>query len=150
MYREAVESLDKETLIRLVLSQAETIAALTRQVEMLTTRVAALEAKLGLPPKTPGNSSTPPSQGHKPSEEAAVGPDSSFFRRLVSLRGRSTRIARRLWWQTELGFECRNTRRQHLDLPGQCGNRFRLRQNQADQCFLVERFNCFPIHPELE
>ena len=39
----------------------------------LTTRVAELEAKLGLPPKTPGNSSTPPSQGHKPSEEPAVG-----------------------------------------------------------------------------
>lgn len=68
----------------------------------------------------------------------AVGPDSRFFRRLVSLRGRSIRIARRLWWQTELGFEFRNTRRQHLDLPGQCGNRFRLRQNQADQRFLVE------------
>lgn len=51
MNREAVESLDKETLIRLVLSQAGTIAALTRQVEMLTTRVAELEAKLGLPPK---------------------------------------------------------------------------------------------------
>ena len=59
MEREAVESLDKETLIRVVLSQAETIAALTRQVEMLTARVAELEARLGLPPKTPGNSSTP-------------------------------------------------------------------------------------------
>jgi len=65
MDREAVESLDKETLIRVVLSQAETIAALTRQVEMLTARVAELEAKLGLPPKAPGNSSTPPSQGRK-------------------------------------------------------------------------------------
>jgi transposase len=73
MNREAVESLDKETLILLVLSQAETIAALTLQVEMLTTRVAELEAKLGLPPKTPGNSSTPPSRGHKPSEQPAVG-----------------------------------------------------------------------------
>jgi len=73
MNREAVESLDKETLIRLVLSQAETIAALTRQVEMLTARVAELEAKLGLPPKTPDNSSTPPSQGQKQSEEPAAG-----------------------------------------------------------------------------
>jgi hypothetical protein len=51
MNREAVESLDKETLIRLVLSQAEAIAALTRQVEMLTARVVELEAKLGLPPR---------------------------------------------------------------------------------------------------
>ena len=81
MNREAVESLDKETLIGLVLSQAETIAALTRQVEMLTTRVAELETKLGLPPKTPGNSSTPPSQGHKPSEEPAVGSDSKSPRK---------------------------------------------------------------------
>ena len=81
MNREAVESLDKETLIRLVLSQAETIAALTRQVEMLTTRVAELEAKLSLPAKTPGNSSTPPSQGHKPSEEPVVGSDSKSPRK---------------------------------------------------------------------
>lgn len=69
MNREAVDSLDKETLIRLVLSQAETIAALTRQVEILTVRVAELEAKLGLPPKTPDNSSTPPSHGRKGSGE---------------------------------------------------------------------------------
>src|SRR5476649_2252240 len=72
MNRDAVESLDKETLVRLVFSQAETIAALTRQLEMLTTRVAELEAKLGLPPKTPDNSSTPPSQGRKPSQGAAT------------------------------------------------------------------------------
>ena len=72
MNREAVESLDKETLIRLVLSQAETIAALTRQVEMLMARVVELEAKLGLPSKTPDNSSTPPSQGQKQSEEPAA------------------------------------------------------------------------------
>jgi len=73
MNREAVESLDKETLIRLVLSQAETIAALTRQVEMLMARVVELEAKLGLPSKTPDNSSTSPSQGQKQSEEPAAG-----------------------------------------------------------------------------
>jgi transposase len=70
MNRESLERLGKETLIRLVLAQAETIAALTRQVEVLTARVAELEAKLGLPPKTPENSSTPPSQGQKTSGEA--------------------------------------------------------------------------------
>jgi transposase len=69
MNRESLELLDKETLIRLVLAQAETIAALTRQVQVLTARVAELEAKLGLPPKTPDNSSTPPSRGQKPSGE---------------------------------------------------------------------------------
>ncbi|MBK5956712.1 hypothetical protein CCR97_00510, partial [Rhodoplanes elegans] len=71
MTREALESLDKEALIQLVLAQAETIAQLTRHVEVLTARVADLEAKLGLPPKTPDNSSTPPSQGRKPSADPA-------------------------------------------------------------------------------
>lgn len=74
MNRNALDSLDKESLIRLVLAQAETIAALTRQVEFLTARVAELEAKLGLPPKTPDNSSTPPSQGQKPSDKEPVKP----------------------------------------------------------------------------
>ena len=81
MNREALEALDKESLIRLVLARAETIAALTRQVEVLTAanaaltaRVAELEAKLGLPPKTPGNSSLPPSKGQKPSAPAAPKP----------------------------------------------------------------------------
>ena len=73
MNREAVDSLDKETLIRLVLSQAETIAALTVQVEMLTARVAELEAKQGLPPKTPDNSSAPPSRGQKAAERSGAG-----------------------------------------------------------------------------
>ncbi len=74
MTREALDSLDKETLIRLVLAQVEAIAALTRECEALRARVAELEAKLGLPPKTPDNSSTPPSQGHKASGEALTRP----------------------------------------------------------------------------
>jgi transposase len=86
MTREALDSLDKEALIRRVLAQAETIAALTRQVETLTARLSRLEAdnvalrtenaalreKLKLPPKTPDNSSTPPSQGKKPSADLAA------------------------------------------------------------------------------
>ncbi|MGZ9104052.1 MAG: hypothetical protein ACXW3Y_14450, partial [Rhodoplanes sp.] len=35
-------------------------------------------------------------------------------------------------------------------MPGQRGNRVRLRQNQPDQTFLVERINAVAIHPELE
>ena len=61
-----LDSLDRETLIRLILSQAEIIERLTR-------RVAELEAKLDLPKKTPDNSSTPPSKGQKPSASAAAG-----------------------------------------------------------------------------
>lgn len=45
------------------------IVALLARVEELAARVAELEAKLGLPPKTPDNSSTPPSQGRKASDE---------------------------------------------------------------------------------
>ena len=63
MNREALLSLDKETPVRLVLAQAESIAVLTRQVEVLTARVAELEAKPGLPPETPGNFDMPPSRG---------------------------------------------------------------------------------------
>ena len=49
MNRAALESADRETLILLVLTQAEAITSLTPQVEMLTKRVAELEARLGLP-----------------------------------------------------------------------------------------------------
>jgi transposase len=45
--REALDSLDKEALIRLVLTQADTIAALNRQVGMLTARLPRLEADNG-------------------------------------------------------------------------------------------------------
>ena len=44
------------------------IASLMAQVAALTARLAELEAKLGLPPKTPDNSSVPPSKGQKRSE----------------------------------------------------------------------------------
>jgi len=46
------------------------ITALMAQVAALTARVAELEAKLGAPPKTPDNSSVPPSKGQKASEPA--------------------------------------------------------------------------------
>ena len=83
MDRETLDSLDKETLVHLILSQAEAIDRLTREVEALRADNAklhadnaklladnaALRAKLDLPPKTPENSSTPPSQGHKVSGE---------------------------------------------------------------------------------
>src|SRR3712207_1704452 len=53
------------------------IHALWAQVQVLAARVAELEAKLGLPRKTPNNSSLPPSQGKKPNrgdEPARCGP----------------------------------------------------------------------------
>ena len=53
------------------------IHALWAQVQALTARVAELEAKFGSPPKTPDNSSLPPSQGQKPNRDdkpARTGP----------------------------------------------------------------------------
>src|SRR5271166_1273871 len=76
MDRETLDSLDKETLIRLILSQAEAIERLTREVEALRADNATLRAKRNLPSKTPENSSTPPSQGHK-----AAGEESKTFER---------------------------------------------------------------------
>jgi transposase len=42
------------------------VLAQAAQIEELTRRITELEAKLGGPPKTPDNSSLPPSQGRKP------------------------------------------------------------------------------------
>src|SRR2546430_15163233 len=59
MYQDDLAKLSKEELIALALAQ-------TAQIEELTRRIAELEGKLGGPPKTPDNSSLPPSQGRKP------------------------------------------------------------------------------------
>src|SRR5258705_2288638 len=59
MSQDDLVKLSKEELIALALAQ-------TAQIEELTRRIADLEAKLGGPPKTPDNSSLPPSQGRKP------------------------------------------------------------------------------------
>jgi transposase len=50
----------------LILAQAEQLSAQAAQVTALQAQIAALEAKLGQPPKTPDNSSLPPSKGEKP------------------------------------------------------------------------------------
>ena len=63
MDRGVLDSLDRERLIEIILAQAAVI-------EQLTRRVAELEARLGQPPKTPDNSSVPPSQGRKASAAA--------------------------------------------------------------------------------
>jgi transposase len=59
---------EKDALIRALWAQVQ---ALTAQVQTLAARVAELEAKLG-PPKTPDNSSLPPSQGKKPNRAEKV------------------------------------------------------------------------------
>ena len=57
---------EKDALIHALWAQVQ---ALTAQVGILTARVGELEARLGLPPKTPDNSSLPPSQGKKPNRD---------------------------------------------------------------------------------
>jgi len=73
MNRDALADLSKDELIALVVAQAAVIGkqeALAEvqagQIDLLKQRVADLEAKLGQPPKTPDNSSMPPSRGQKP------------------------------------------------------------------------------------
>jgi transposase len=66
MNRDALARLSQDDLIALILAQGEVIARQTAQIEVLTKRVEALQAELGKPPKTPDNSSVPPSQGQKP------------------------------------------------------------------------------------
>lgn len=58
----------KDALIATLLVRIE---ALMAKNALLMARVAELEAKLGLPAKTPDNSSVPPSKGQKPSQPAA-------------------------------------------------------------------------------
>jgi transposase len=52
----------------------ELIRALLARVDALIAENAALRERLNLPPKTPDNSSTPPSQGHKASGESKTKP----------------------------------------------------------------------------
>jgi transposase len=62
------ELTDKDALIAALLARIEELLAVNAA---LTARVAELEAKLGLPPKTPDNSSVPPSRGQKSSDRSA-------------------------------------------------------------------------------
>ena len=61
-----VSSSDKDALIRTLLSRLDD---LTERVTALEAENTALRERLKLPPKTPRNSSTPPSQGHKANGE---------------------------------------------------------------------------------
>ena len=80
-----------------------------------------------------------------------------FIRRLAPLRGRRTRIIRRLRRQAELGFKFGDTRTKRGVLrlktrhPDnnlvQPLDRLRLRQNKPDQCLTVQQLKRLLIHP---
>jgi transposase len=67
MDRAALDSLDREGLIGIILMQFEAIERLTAEVVTLRAENAELRGKLDRPAKTPDNSSVPPSQGRKTS-----------------------------------------------------------------------------------
>ena len=73
MTPEALDSLSRQELIALVL-------ALMEQNEALAARVAVLEARLSAPPKTPGNSSLPPSKGQKANKPEKAKKEPTFLR----------------------------------------------------------------------
>ena len=62
---ERLSHAEKDVLIVALWEQLNVALA---RIDELTTRVAELEAKLNEPPKTPRNSSTPPSHGYKPNK----------------------------------------------------------------------------------
>jgi len=62
---ETLDSLDKDSLKPLVLELLAQNKALIEQIKALLARIAELEARAGQPPKTPTNSSLPPSRAHK-------------------------------------------------------------------------------------
>ena len=79
---------------------------LVAQVAALTARVAELEAKLGLPPKTPDNSSVPPSKGQKASEPSKPRPKANPHAGAHRPLGRAKWLKRQpdlavfdKWWQ---------------------------------------------------
>jgi transposase len=72
MAPENVDSSDADSLQPLVQQLLTRIDELLAQIKAQNARIAELEAKLGQPPKTPGNSSLPPSRGQK----ANAGPPS--------------------------------------------------------------------------
>ena len=66
MSPEVIDSLDNDSLKLLLLSLLQQNKQLLAQVSTLLARIAELEGKAGQPPKTPTNSSLPPSSAHKP------------------------------------------------------------------------------------
>jgi transposase len=67
----AVDSVDKDAVIAGLMARIEALMATN---SLLAARIAELEAKLDQPPKTPDNSSVPPSRGQKASEPSKPKP----------------------------------------------------------------------------
>jgi transposase len=73
MAPEQLDSPDTDSLKPLVQQLLTRIDELLAQIKAQNARIAELEAKLGQPPKTPDNSSLPPSRGQKANTEPPAG-----------------------------------------------------------------------------
>jgi hypothetical protein len=86
----------------------------------------------------------------------ARGPDilAAYAAQKASLAGvraaEAAGIFGRLRRQIELRAQCGVVGAQRFDLPGQAFDRFRLRKNEADNRFLIERIKRLAIHSQLE
>jgi len=69
MAQEPTDSADDDRTTALLAALLQQNAELLAEIKRLLARVAELEAKLGQPPKTPDNSSLPPSRGQKANAE---------------------------------------------------------------------------------
>ena len=65
MAPQTIDSLDKDSLKLLVVSLLKQNEQLLDQIKSLNARIAELEGRKGPPPKSPTNSSLPPSRGQK-------------------------------------------------------------------------------------
>ena len=70
---DSLDKLDKSQLKSLIVDLLARIELLVAQNQVLVARVAELEARLGAPPKTPTNSSLPPSKGQKANRQDRPG-----------------------------------------------------------------------------
>jgi transposase len=73
---DSLDSLDREGLIGVILTQVQAIERFVAELAAVRSENAELRAKLDQPPKTPDNSSVPPSRGQKPSAWAKDRPKS--------------------------------------------------------------------------
>ncbi len=73
MSRETPLTFSRDELVAFILVQQAQIGKQTKQIAVLSARLAELEAKLAAPTKTPDNSSLPPSKGPPRPSVAATG-----------------------------------------------------------------------------
>lgn len=100
MIKAELESLSKDELVELVLNLYAANEELREENAQLRERLAKLEAKLKRPPKTPKNSSVPPSAGRKASRQT-----SSERRKRGAQKGHPGTSRRRA--EPDVSIECR-------------------------------------------